>query len=476
MSSRWFRAARVLNGEFSLSVLLLLAWLWVVWKLVKLAFRLVRWAFRHPAQAVLVLLAAVVLVRWGVWALVVAAALAVGLPALAWFLLARDAFCRRVGSAFLGVVRRWLVYAPRWDRLMSRHGLVTWGDGETERPKLRRVHCTGTVDRLLVAIPEGMAPAHFEEAADALAHATKAQDCRVRVHRPGEVRVELLRRDPLRQVVPPLPVPDVADLDRVPVGLREDGELWRLRLLGTHVLVAGATGAGKGSVLWSLVRGVAPAVRDGLVELWVIDPKGGMELAFGQPMFARFADGDPAGFADLLDEAVAGMDERTQRLKGHTRQHEPTPGDPFRVLVIDELASLTALVGERKIAARIDDALGHLLTKGRTAGYSVVGALQDPAKDVIPYRNLFPTRVALRLDEPTQVDMVLGDGARDRGAYCDRIPESLPGVGFVKLDGVREPFRVRASYLADDEIRAMAAEYARRPALGEAEATTPDAA
>ena len=32
-----------------------------------------------------------------------------------------------------------------------------------------------------------------------------------------------------------------------------------------------------------------PAVRDGLVRLWVLDPKGGMELAAGAPLFDRFA-------------------------------------------------------------------------------------------------------------------------------------------------------------------------------------------
>jgi len=36
-------------------------------------------------------------------------------------------------------------------------------------------------------------------------------------------------------------------------------------------------------------------------------------------------------------------------------------------------------------------------------------------------RNLFPDRIAMRLDEPEQVDMVLGDGARDRGALADLI-------------------------------------------------------
>ena len=43
-------------------------------------------------------------------------------------------------------------------------------------------------------------------------------------------------------------------------------------------------------------------------------------------------------------------------------------------------------------------------------GVCVVGALQDPRKDVISLRNLFSTRIALRLDESDQVDMVLGDG------------------------------------------------------------------
>jgi hypothetical protein len=38
-----------------------------------------------------------------------------------------------------------------------------------------------------------------------------------------------------------------------------------------------------------------------------------------------------------------------------------------------------------------------------------------------------------------QVDLVLGDGARDRRAHCDRVAYSKPGVGYVMLDGHREP-------------------------------------
>jgi hypothetical protein len=58
--------------------------------------------------------------------------------------------------------------------------------------------------------------------------------------------------------------------------------------------------------------------------------------------------------------------------------------------------------------------------------------------------------------------MVLGDGAREQGARCDRIPMSLPGVGYVRLDGVREPTRVRAGDVSDQDIAAMSRDYARR--------------
>jgi hypothetical protein len=57
--------------------------------------------------------------------------------------------------------------------------------------------------------------------------------------------------------------------------------------------------------------------------------------------------------------------------------------------------------------------------------------------------------------------MVLGDGIRDRGAQCDRIPQHLPGVVYVVLDGDPTPMRVRFSYLSDDDIRAIAHDYGR---------------
>ena len=69
------------------------------------------------------------------------------------------------------------------------------------------------------------------------------------------------------------------------------------------------------------------------------------------------------------------------------------------------------------------------------------------------------TRIALRLDESNQVDMVLGDGAWDRGALADQIsplPYTGAGVGYVRPEASPDPVRVRAAYVSDADILAMA--------------------
>ena len=128
------------------------------------------------------------------------------------------------------------------------------------------------------------------------------------------------------------------------------------------------------------------------------------------------------------------------------------------MVLVDEIAFLTAYQADRKLRERILAALATLTTQGRAVGYCVVAALQDPRKEVLNIRNLFPDKIALRLDEPSQVDMVLGDGARDRGAICDEIstdPRTGAGVAYVRLEAAPDPVRVRAAFVSDDEIRAM---------------------
>ena len=205
-------------------------------------------------------------------------------------------------------------------------------------------------------------------------------------------------------------------------------------------------------MLWSLVHGLAPAISDGWVQVWALDPKGGMELGLGRGAFARFEGGSPEAMCDLLEEAVDLKTRRSLDLATHgKRVHQPSPGCPHLVIVIDELATLSAFA-ERTVVRRIEHALGLLLTQGRAVGITVIAAVQDPGKDVVSWRDLFPTRIAMRLDNPIQVDMVLGDGARERGARADHISELTPGVAYVRVEGSREVRRVRAAYLTDEDV------------------------
>ena len=166
---------------------------------------------------------------------------------------------------------------------------------------------------------------------------------------------------------------------------------------------------------------------------------------------------------------MADMQDRAARFAGQRRDHTPTVDDPFVVVLVDEVAFLTAYQPDRKLRERIMAALATLTTQGRAVGYCVVAALQDPRKDVLTIRNLFPDRIAMRLDEPEQADMVLGDGARDRGAACDLIstdPATGAGVAFVRLEADPDPVRVRAGWVSDADIRAMADQCGHEPAAG----------
>jgi S-DNA-T family DNA segregation ATPase FtsK/SpoIIIE len=119
-------------------------------------------------------------------------------------------------------------------------------------------------------------------------------------------------------------------------------------------------------------------------------------------------------------------------------------------------------VGDRNLKRRAEAAIQLLLSQGRAPGVLVVASVQDPGKDVVAFRDLFPTRIALRLLEDVQVDMILGRSARQHGAKCDAISPRLPGVGYVVLEGVREPARVRAAFVSDHDLAVMVAAFAPR--------------
>jgi len=423
--------------------------------------RLLLWLSRHP---LLTLTAAAFLASVHYLGRVGTGYLLIGLTgiAAAWWWRWPTTFARFLGRPARGRWRQIVCYQRHWQPAMALSGLAReYGDAEY-LPRIRKVRSNKYADAVLVDMLAGQAPADFEKVTDGMAHTFGARRCAVRVERPGRVWLDFFRSaDALADTIRALPipaVPDYAGLGLV-LGRSEAGVAWVLRLLGTHVLIAGATGAGKGSVLWSIVRALANSIRQRSVLLWGVDPKGGMELTFGRAMFDRLGYEDPARMLDLLDAAVAFMKERQARLIGVARSHVPTIADPLLVLVVDELAALIAYT-DRDTKRRAHAALQLLLSQGRAVGVVVMAAVQDPSKDIVPFRDLFPTRIGLRLVEEVQVDMVLGDGARKRGAECDKIPASMPGTGYVVLEGVREPVRVRAAYVSDVDLAEMCARYA----------------
>jgi DNA segregation ATPase FtsK/SpoIIIE, S-DNA-T family len=434
--------------------------IWIV-QLLRLLWRVLWFVIRHPG---LDMTAGAVLLLWantGWQGLATCAGIV--LTILITFRLASPRWFVRLVSAPARNKWRWWCYRRRWQAVMTIARLAPLYQGRVLLPVLGRVASSRFIDRVTVGLVSGQSPKDFADRAEGLAHGFRVRQCRVRSGSPGTIILELVRRDALAEPMPALLIPDVPDLRALPVGRREDGAVLMIRLHGTHLLIAGATGAGKGSWLWGLIRAMLPAMAAGLVRVYPCDPKL-MELAFGRALFdhyGRYA-ADPADIAALLEDAVADMQNRAARFAGKQRDHTPTPEYPFVVVLVDEIAFLTAYQADRKLRERTLAALATLTTQGRAAGYAVVAALQDPRKEVLNIRNLFPDKIALRLDEPSQADLVLGDGARDRGAACDQIssdPRTGAGVAFIRLEADPDPVRVRAAFVSDDDIRAMTAAY-----------------
>lgn len=436
--------------------------------------RALAWLARHPLF-LLVPVALVVALRWSgpIAPAAVLGGLALGL--IVWWRAHPPTYDRWVAPRVRSTWRRWTAYrGRRWAGVLHDCDLTRERRGTTTvlTPRLVRVRAvTPSIDTLTVRMVRGQDTDTFTERAPALADALGAHRVAVTRTRPGLLTVVVERRMPFTHTLPAPGIPassDLVDLRALDVGDNERGEPFTLRIRGKHVLVVGASGAGKGSLLWGPLRAMGPMIRDGLVRLWVIDLKGGTETDRGAALFH--------GWATTMDQAVElltdfrdSMVARQSWMREHgVRACEITTGTPLELLVIDEMAMLTAY-GDRSAVREALRLLAEVLTQGRAADHSVAGYVQEPTKDVVDVRDLFTTRICLGVTAASHVDMALGDGARDRGALADQIPgdEGHAGIGFVIDPITRLPIRFRAGFVTDRDIDDLATRCAPIPSTGQ---------
>jgi S-DNA-T family DNA segregation ATPase FtsK/SpoIIIE len=447
----------------------LLGWCW------RLLVRLVLLVLRYPIPS-LVLLVEVAVYRWHGWPAVLALTSVMALTLGVWRWRWPVSFDRRVVVPVRSWWRFHRVYGRRWRVVMAGCGLVEI-PGEVEvMPQIARLRSYPGRDELTVTMAPGQIPADVGVSCEALAHGLGAWRAGMTPDGPGRVALHVLWSDPLTDPVYPTNRNDGGDpdddgkgsrfgslrelvtassvmarLSAVPVGVTEMGAAWLLTLVpGRHLLVAGTTGSGKSGLLWGILWGLQDLIRAGWVRVTALDPKY-VELRAVATCGLGTVVTDVSGMPGVLEDLVAELDARCAGMTG--RAHVPSPSSPIRVVIVDELATLTAL-SDSKSKARVEHALGHLLSRGRAAGFLIVLTSVEATKDVVRWRGLCATRVCYRTDDD-QADLVLGDGAHDLGAVTELIPEDLPGVAYTRTEGRAGITRVRTVHVTDAHLEAL---------------------
>jgi DNA segregation ATPase FtsK/SpoIIIE, S-DNA-T family len=445
-----------------------------------LAIKAVVWALRQTMTHWRTSLALVSLLSWwhcwGGTSLALTAGVVTAVLA-GWRLVDLASFDAWAGRYLRAWWLRWTVYAPKLPEWLHACGLSIKTDAvlvmvlsplsrtlrrgrshaPARSPRVLGVRSGASWDEVRVRLVPGQKPEDFDEAARALASARGVARCQVRELTPNVVSIDFQRRNLLADAVACRDLAGLAgiagttvDLRRVYSGRTEYGQDWHVPLAGGHTLVAGSTGAGKNSAMWCPLVSIAPAIRDGLVRVSGIDPNG-MELAYGRRIFHRYAV-TGTDTVVVLDELITAMDARKSEFAGRVRSVPISPEHPLELLEFDEIGALTKYT-DRKTREAITERVALLTTQGRALGFTVRGYVQEPTKDTVPVRELFPRRICLRVSAKSHVGMVLGDQAYERGAWANRITEAEAGVGYVFGEGIREPLRVRAGWVPDETIK-----------------------
>ena len=275
--------------------------------------------------------------------------------------------------------------------------------------------------------------------ADDLCLALKAESIRIdRIPGKAYVGIEVPNRQRetihLREVVESKKFTESKSLLTIALGKTIDGLNYVADLAKMpHLLIAGATGAGKSVGVNAIIVSVLYKARPDEVKFIMVDPKR-LELGLYAdiPHLATPIITDPKRAAISLKWAVSEMEKRYKDLAGwgvrnidgynaEVRKRneaeqlddngEPWKTLPYIVIIIDELADLMMVSGKE-----VEESITRLAQMARAVGIHLVLATQRPSVDVITglIKANFPSRISFRVSSKVDSRTIIDSNGAER--------------------------------------------------------------